>query len=231
MKRRDFIESSLKVSAAVSTAGLLNQQAFSAVDAVAFQFSQTPLPYSNNVLEPYIDTLTMDIHYNKHHAAYVKNANDAVVAEKIQVADEQEFFTKISSWSTKARNNGGGVWNHNFFWQIMTPASKEPAGKMLDALNGSFGSLQEFKSQFAKAAMGRFGSGWAWLVSDQGKLKIGSTPNQDNPLMPGVEITGKPVLALDVWEHAYYLKYQNKRADYIENWWNVVNWEKASSLL
>ncbi len=175
--------------------------------------------------------MTMDIHYNKHHAAYIKNANDALAAEQIQVAGEQEFFAGITAFSAKARNNGGGVWNHNFFWQIMTPGSNGPTGKMLDALNGSFGSLQEFKAQFAKAAMSRFGSGWAWLVLDQGKLKIGSTPNQDNPLMTGVEVTGKPVLALDVWEHAYYLKYQNKRAEYIENWWNVVNWEKASGLL
>lgn len=230
MKRREFIEGSLKISAVVSAGTLINQNVFAA-GTPAFQFSQVPLSYGYNALEPYIDAMTMDIHYNKHHAAYVKNANDALAAEQIQVAGEQAFFSGVTAFSAKARNNGGGVWNHNFFWQIMTPGSKGPTGKMLDALNGSFGSLQEFKTQFAKAAMGRFGSGWAWLVVDQGKLKIGSTPNQDNPLMPGVEISGTPVLALDVWEHAYYLKYQNKRAEYIENWWNVVNWEKASGLL
>jgi Fe-Mn family superoxide dismutase len=207
-----------------------------AVEYTAPLFSQIKLPYEYSALEPSIDTLTMDIHYNKHHAAYVKNVLDAIEAEKITAHTEKEFFGNVSKLSTKARNNGGGTWNHNFFWQVMKPnGGGVPNGKLADALNGTFGSFDKFKEQFTAAAMSRFGSGWAWLVNDNGELKIGSTANQDNPLMDlptgqaGVsDFKGTPLLALDVWEHAYYLKYQNKRNEYVDNWWNVVNWDEVA---
>ena len=197
----------------------------------ALQFAQIPLPYAYNALEPKIDAMTMDIHYNKHHSAYIKNVNDAIAAENISYATEKDFFANASKLSMKARNNGGGAWNHNFFWQVMKPGGGAPTGKVLEAIQGAFGSLDKFKEQFAQAATTRFGSGWAWLVKDGATLKIGSTPNQDNPLMDLSELKGTPLLALDVWEHAYYLKYQNKRADYITNWWDVVNWDEVAKRL
>jgi Fe-Mn family superoxide dismutase len=195
-------------------------------------FAQVPLPYSYNSLEPNIDSMTMEIHYTKHHAAYIKNVNEAIAAEKISFTTEKDFFAHASKLSAKARNNGGGAWNHNFFWQIMkSNGGGNPSGKIGDAINGSFGSFDKFKEQFSQAGITRFGSGWAWLVNEGGKLKIGSTANQDNPLMDLSELKGTPLLALDVWEHAYYLKYQNKRADYITNWWNVVNWDEVAKRL
>jgi Fe-Mn family superoxide dismutase len=158
--------------------------------------------------------------------------NEAIAAEKISFATEVEFFKNASKLSAKAKNNGGGAWNHNFFWKAMAPSSgKAPAGKVAEAINGSFESFDKFKEQFTQAAMTRFGSGWAWLVKDNGKLKIGSTANQDNPLMDSSELKGTPLLALDVWEHAYYLKYQNKRNEYVANWWNVVNWDEVAKLM
>ncbi|MCK6617018.1 MAG: superoxide dismutase [Cyclobacteriaceae bacterium] len=203
-----------------------------AVSVPSLTFSQITLPYGYVALEPAIDALTMEIHYSRHHAAYVKNVNDAITAEGIAYTSEIEFFANTSRLSAKARNNGGGAWNHNFFWQVMKPGGGgPPAGKVAEALNATFGSFEKFKEQFAAAAMGRFGSGWAWLVQDNGKLKIGSTPNQDNPLMDISELKGTPLLALDVWEHAYYLKYQNKRNEYIANWWSVVNWDEAAKRL
>lgn len=196
------------------------------------QFSQIALPYAYSALEPSIDTMTMDIHYNKHHTAYIKNVNDAIAAENIAFGSEKEFFANASKLSAKARNNGGGSWNHNFFWQVMAPSSGgTPSGKIADAINGAFGSFDKFKEQFTQAAMTRFGSGWAWLVNENGKLKIGSTANQDNPMMDSSELKGTPILGLDVWEHAYYLKYQNKRNEYVSNWWNVVNWNEVSKRL
>jgi Fe-Mn family superoxide dismutase len=224
--RREFVKASVLTVAGASVS--LNK-VWAATPA--FQFSQIKLPYDYKALEPNIDATTMDIHYNKHHAAYVKNVNDAIAAENIAYATEVEFFSNASKLSAKARNNSGGVWNHNFFWQVMKPSGSTPSGKISDAINGSFGSFDKFKEEFTKAAMGRFGSGWAWLVNDNGKLKIGSTPNQDNPMMDISDLKGTPLLALDVWEHAYYLKYQNKRADYVTNWWNVVNWEEADKRL
>ena len=224
--RRKFVKTSL-LTAASST--LLFKNSFAAPSA--FQFSQVKLPYDNKALEPYIDATTMDIHYNKHHAAYVKNVNDAIAAESIAYSTEADFFSNASKLSAKARNNSGGVWNHNFFWQVMKPGGSTPAGKINEAINSAFGSPEKFKDEFTKAAMGRFGSGWAWLVNDNGKLKIGSTPNQDNPMMDLAELKGTPLLALDVWEHAYYLKYQNKRADYVAQWWSVVNWDEVAKRL
>jgi Fe-Mn family superoxide dismutase len=234
--RRKFIQSSLKAAAATASGlSLLSNpaRAFSRTGIIAegISFSQIQLPYAYNALEPSIDAQTMEIHYTKHHAAYVKNVNEAIAAEKISFSSENDFFANASKLSAKAKNNGGGVWNHNFFWQVMKPGSPAPSGKLLDAINGAFGSLDKFKEQFTQAAMTRFGSGWAWLVRDNGSLKIGSTANQDNPLMDSSELKGTPLLALDVWEHAYYLKYQNKRNEYVANWWNVVNWDEVAKRL
>lgn len=240
--RRKFMSNSLKatVGAAVGSS-LIFENAFAHPMGVsgegstgaAFEFKQIPLPYEKNALEPSIDALTMDIHYTKHHAAYIKNVNEAIVAEKLTYSSEKELFDNASKLSAKVRNNAGGAWNHNFFWQVMKPgASGTPYGKIVAALDGSFGSVPKFMEQFTAAAMGRFGSGWAWLVKDSsGKLQITSTPNQDNPMMDTAEVKGTPLLGLDVWEHAYYLKYQNKRNEYITNWWNVVNWDEVAKRL
>lgn len=194
----------------------------------ALNFAQIKLPYDYASLEPSIDAMTMDIHYNRHHAAYVKNVNDAITEEKITLASETDFFKSVSKLSSKVRNNSGGAWNHNMFWQVMKPGGGNPPGKVAEAITGAFGSFEKFKEQFTEASMTRFGSGWAWLVKDGAQLKIGSTPNQDNPLMDVSEFKGTPLLALDVWEHAYYLKYQNKRNEYVANWWNVVNWDEVA---
>jgi superoxide dismutase, Fe-Mn family len=232
ISRRKFVATSLKAGAlTVALPFAANAEKISIFDASALTFAQVPLPYAYGALEPHIDATTMEIHYTKHHAAYVKNVNEAITAEKITAATEKDFFAGASKLSAKAKNNGGGVWNHNFFWQVMKPNGGNPSGKIGEAINGSFGSFDKFKEQFTTAAMGRFGSGWAWLVADGGKLKIGSTPNQDNPLMDSSELKGTPVLALDVWEHAYYLKYQNKRNDYVAAFWNIVNWDEVAKRL
>lgn len=183
-------------------------------------FTLPDLLYATNALEPFIDTQTMEIHHGKHHAAYVKNLSEAL-PDKSE-ADLEEILK--TSKDPKVRNNGGGHYNHTFFWQMLCPSTSSglPEGKLLEALNLTFGNLDGFKEKFSAAALGRFGSGWVWLTKD---LKIIDTPNQDNPIMEG-----KPViLGLDVWEHAYYLKYQNRRADYVTAWWNVVNWKFAAS--
>lgn len=238
--RRKFIGDSFKATAVALGTPLLAKASIEtkevtnrAATPIALQFSQVPLPYANNALEPSIDATTMDIHYNKHHTAYIKNVNEAIAAEKISFETEKDFFKNASKLSAKAKNNGGGAWNHNFFWQVMHPTQGDnnPAGKLSDAINGSFGTFEKFKQQFTEAAMTRFGSGWAWLANDNGKLKIGSTANQDNPLMDISEIKGVPILGLDVWEHAYYLKYQNKRNEYVANWWKVVNWDEVAKRL
>jgi Fe-Mn family superoxide dismutase len=192
-------------------------------------FGQQPLPYGYKDLEPVIDVATMEIHYTKHAAAYAKNLDDAFKAEykKSVIEDLAALLGEISKYSVKMRNNAGGHYNHEFFWQCMTPKSTgKPTGKLEEAMIKNFGSLDNFKSQFSDAAKNRFGSGWAWLIVTEkgGDLKITSSPNQDNPLMDIAEVKGYPVLGLDVWEHAYYLKYQNKRVDYITNWWSIVNW-------
>lgn len=238
--RRVFIEKTFKAAAFTSlatpliaaTTGCSNKTQSSAIGKGAFQFSQVPLPYSFNALEPYIDAQTMEIHYSKHHAAYVKNVNEAIVADNNTYGSENEYFRNTSKLSAKITNNAGGVWNHNFFWMVMKPGSiTMPSGKVMDAINSSFGSLDKFKELFTQAALTRFGSGWAWLVKENGKLRVGSTPNQDNPLMDISEIKGTPLLALDVWEHAYYLKFQNRRNEYVASWWNVVNWEEVGKRL
>ncbi len=234
--RRNFISNSLKGGLAIGvglTAAAPLLQSFSTaahftVPGLKTGFDQQPLPYNYDALENVIDAMTMEIHYSKHAAAYSKNLKDAALAEKVDTNNPlEDLLAKISGFSPKMRNNGGGHYNHEMFWRCMQPKTTDnkPAGNLQQAIHKTFGSAEEFKKQFADAGKNRFGSGWAWLYADKDKnLKIGSTPNQDNPLMDISEIKGYPLLALDVWEHAYYLKYQNKRADYIENWWNVVNW-------
>lgn len=198
-------------------------------------FRQDPLPYSYNALNEAIDGTTMEIHYSKHAATYATNLQEAAKAESVDMTKPlEETLRKISKYTPKMRNNGGGHYNHELFWKCMAPAGNEkPSGKLAAAIDSSFGSFDSFKTQFSDAGKNRFGSGWAWLVVDADKrLRIGSTANQDNPLMDlpaaqagGADIKGFPILGLDVWEHAYYLRYQNKRPDYINNWWKVVNWK------
>ncbi len=195
------------------------------------KFELPNLSYSYDALEPYIDARTMEIHHTKHHMAYTTNLNNALAELKDYPATMEEILSTISKYSMAVRNNGGGYFNHNLFWELLTAkSSKKPVGKLAEAIERDFGSFEAFREKFNTAAATRFGSGWAWLVSQNGKLVIGSTPNQDNPLMDISELKGNPVLALDVWEHAYYLKYQNRRPEYIEAFWNIINWEKANEL-
>ncbi|PKL83833.1 MAG: superoxide dismutase [Ignavibacteriae bacterium HGW-Ignavibacteriae-3] len=193
------------------------------------KFELMPLPYAFNALEPHIDARTMEIHHDKHHAGYVNNLNKAVEGTGLAGKSLEDIFLDISKLPAVVRNNGGGVWNHNIFWQVMAPnKGGQPSGPLADAINSTFGSFDKFKELFATAGATRFGSGWAWLVLSGGKLVVTSTANQDNPLMDIAEVKGTPLLALDVWEHAYYLNYQNRRPDYIASWWNVVNWDEVA---
>ncbi|HMN47841.1 MAG TPA: superoxide dismutase [Ignavibacteriaceae bacterium] len=195
------------------------------------KFELPKLPYAYDALEPYIDKMTMEIHYTKHHNAYVTNLNKAVDGTELEGKTLEELFAMASKVPAAVRNNGGGHWNHSLFWTLMKQnGGGKPTGKVADAINSTFGNFDEFKNKFSTAAATRFGSGWAWLVVQNGKLVVSSTPNQDNPLMDVAEVKGTPILGLDVWEHAYYLKYQNRRPEYIENWWNVVNWDKVNEL-
>ena len=188
-------------------------------------FTLAPLPYAHEALEPHIDAQTMHIHHGKHHQAYVDNLNKAIAGTEHESKTIEELVQNAGSISPAVRNNGGGHWNHTFFWASMSPnAGGAPTGKLSDAINSTFGSFDAFKEKFAQAGMTRFGSGWAWLIVRNGGLEICSTPNQDNPLMEIAEVKGTPILGADVWEHAYYLKYQNRRADYLAAFWNVVNW-------
>ena len=193
-------------------------------------FTLAPLPYAHDALEPHIDTETMKIHHGKHHQAYVDNLNKAIAGTPNENKSLEELVPAAGSISPAVRNNGGGHWNHTFFWESLAAnAGGEPKGKLADAINEAFGSFDEFKTKFAQAGITRFGSGWAWLIKNaDGKLEISSTPNQDNPLMDVAEVKGTPLLGVDVWEHAYYLKYQNKRPDYLAAIWNVINWDKVS---
>lgn len=195
-------------------------------------FTLDPLPYANNALEPHFDALTMEIHHDRHHQAYVTNLNAAVAGTELEGKSLEELIANISKAPAPVRNNGGGHWNHAFFWKTLSAAGGgEPTGELAKAITAKFGSFQAFKDEFKKAATGRFGSGWAWLiVTKGGEVAITSTPNQDNPLMDIAEVKGTPVIGLDVWEHAYYLKYQNKRPDYIDAYWNVVDWKAADAL-
>jgi Fe-Mn family superoxide dismutase len=194
-------------------------------------FVQPKLPYAYNALEPYIDAKTMEIHYSKHHAGYTAKLNNAVKGTKYCKMPIEKVLKNMDMKNAALRNNAGGYYNHNLFWEIMGPKKGgKPKGELAKAIDKSFGSFDKFKAEFSKAAATQFGSGWAWLnVDENKKLSICSTPNQDNPLMPGTKCKGKPILTLDVWEHAYYLKYQNKRGDYIDAFFNVINWDKVAS--
>lgn len=230
LDRRNFV----KLSALAATAAILPGAA-----SAAEPYKLDPLPYAFDALAPHIDAKTMEIHHDKHHATYIKNLNEAL-AKDSKLADKSlaDLLSdlpgiKDEAARTTIRNNGGGHWNHDFFWKTLTPAAKsgKPSGELAKAIDEAFGSYDEFKNQFGAAAAKRFGSGWAWLVSQDGKLKITSTPNQDNPAMKGIvpdSDLGTPIIGLDVWEHAYYLNYQNKRPDYVAAWWNIVNWDEAA---
>ena len=194
-------------------------------------FTLPPLPYPVNALEPHIDARTMEIHHQKHHGTYVTNLNNAVAGKPEEKMSIEDICKNISKYPAAVRNNGGGHYNHSLFWTLMAPHQSSggmPAGALSDAIKSTFNSVDEFKTKFAAAGTGRFGSGWAWLILKGGKLEITSTPNQDNPLMDIAEVQGTPILGLDVWEHAYYLNYQNRRADYITAFWNIVNWEAVA---
>lgn len=197
-------------------------------------FKLPALKYDYDALEPHIDARTMEIHHSRHHAAYTNNLNAATEATALADKSIEDILVNISQHPTGVRNNGGGFYNHNLFWEIMSPdVGGEPTGELLSAINSSFGSFESFRDQFSKAAATRFGSGWAWLVVNNGKLMVTSTPNQDNPLMDVVpaQERGTPILGIDVWEHAYYLNYQNRRPDYIAAFWNVINWNEVSKRL
>ena len=192
-------------------------------------FELPKLSYELNALEPHIDAKTMEIHHGKHHQAYVNNLNAAIAGSDQEGKSIEDLLANISKLSPAVRNNGGGHYNHSLFWEVIGPnGNGAPSGKLAAAIDSSFGSFDEFKTQFASAGATRFGSGWAWLLVHDGKLVVSSTPNQDNPLMDIAEVKGTPILGLDVWEHAYYLNYQNRRPDYIAAFWNVVNWDAVA---
>jgi len=232
--RREFLKKSAMATLAgaalrlTGNATLANGMYSTAGDV----FILPALPYPVDALEPHIDAQTMQIHHGKHHQAYVTNLNRALNEANIDKTDLERILEGISKYSVAIRNNGGGHYNHSLFWKLMSPTGGgEPTGAVADAINSTFGNFSTFREKFNAVATSRFGSGWAWLVIRDNKIEIGSTPNQDNPLMDVSDLKGKPLLALDVWEHAYYLKYQNKRVEYIQAWWNVVNWEEVSRLM
>ena len=192
-------------------------------------FELPKLSYDYTALEPHIDARTMEIHHTKHHAGYTNNLNNAVAGSALEGKSIEEILKGVSGHSTAVRNNGGGYYNHNLYWEVLAPGgSPNPGGELLDAINESFGSIENFRESFVQAALTRFGSGWAWLVLQNNKLVVSSTPNQDNPLMDVVEVQGTPVLGVDVWEHAYYLNYQNRRPDYVNAFWNLINWDEVT---
>lgn len=191
-------------------------------------FELPNLPYSYDALEPHFDARTMEIHHSKHHAAYTTNLNNAIAGTDLENLSIEEIMVKGFE-NTAVRNNGGGFYNHNLFWELLSPNGGKVTSTMEAAINEAFGSFEAFKELFVKAAMTRFGSGWAWLCVKEGKLEVCSTPNQDNPLMPNVGCSGFPILGLDVWEHAYYLNYQNRRPDYIQAFFNIINWEAVEA--
>lgn len=190
-------------------------------------FTLPALSYATDALEPHIDKQTMEIHHGKHHQAYVDNLNKAVAGTENENKSLEELVANAGKISPAVRNNGGGHWNHSFFWELLSGTASQPSGKLADAINETFGSLDALKEKINAAGTTRFGSGWAWLLVKDGKLEVSSTPNQDNPLMDVAEVKGTPILGIDVWEHAYYLKYQNKRPDYLKAIWSVINWNKV----
>jgi Fe-Mn family superoxide dismutase len=192
-------------------------------------FELPKLSYDYTALEPHIDARTMEIHHTKHHAGYTNNLNNAIAGSALEGKTIEEILKGVSEHSAAVRNNGGGYYNHNLYWEIMAPGgASSPEGELLDAINESFGSVENFREAFIQAALTRFGSGWAWLVLQNNKLVVSSTPNQDNPLMDVAEVQGTPVLGVDVWEHAYYLHYQNRRPDYVNAFWNLINWDEVA---
>jgi len=191
-------------------------------------FTLPPLPYAFNALEPHIDAQTMQIHHDKHHQAYVDNLNKAIAGTENENKSLEELVASAGKISPAVRNNGGGHWNHSFFWEILGANGGQPTGALADAINQTFGSLDALKEKMNAAGTTRFGSGWAWLIVKDGKLEVTSTANQDNPLMDVAEVKGTPILGIDVWEHAYYLHYQNRRPDYLKAIWSVINWSKVS---
>ena len=230
--RRQFIQTSGKAGMAIVAMPIMSSFVTNNLDITTYQ--QHPLPYAYNALEPFIDAMTMEIHYTKHAATYATNLKDACVAEKVDTTSLAfaDLIKNISHYSPKMRNNAGGHYNHELFWQLMKPApATAPSRTLADAITKTFGSFDAFKTAFSDAAKTRFGSGWAWLIVKDGKLEVSSTPNQDNPLMDVAEVKGTPILGADVWEHAYYLKYQNRRADYLAAFWNVVNWSVIADRL
>ena len=232
--RRYFLKQSSLIAIAGMGVSLL--PSFTSAKGLSFPgllhepFSLPKLPYIYDALEPNIDKMTMEIHHSKHHQAYVDNLNKAIAEGGIH-ASLDELISSISKYSPTIRNNAGGHWNHSFFWKLMKPnGGGTPGGELGSAIDASFGSFDGFKTKIEEAGAKRFGSGWAWLVVDGNKkLAIGSTPNQDNPLMDISEFKGVPILGIDVWEHAYYLKYQNRRGEYLKSWWNVVNWDEIAN--
>lgn len=239
VSRRTFLSQSGKATLVVGIGSSLVGSAFltacaggsesgeSAKSILSTGFEQMPLGYDYTALEPHIDAMTMEIHYTKHAAAYAKNLGEAAADESVDISQPlEEVMMNISKYSMKMRNNGGGHYNHELFWKIMSPnGGGLPGGDLAEAIIGAFGSFAEFQTKFEDAAKGRFGSGWAWLVLDKNNLlQVGSTPNQDNPLMDVSEIQGIPLMGIDVWEHAYYLNYQNRRPDYVSAFWNIIDW-------
>ncbi len=236
-KRRDFLKKSALLGLSGIAGKLFSEEKLNVIDALAnadgFKHTLPALPYAYNALEPFIDAQTMEIHHSKHHKAYVDKLNAALESYKSDKTLDA-LFTQISKLDSAIRNNGGGHYNHSLFWQLMqaNPEGKKniPDGNIQEAITAQFHSFEEFQKEFTDKAMKIFGSGWCWLIKQNEKLKIVTTANQDNPLMDIASDKGKPILALDVWEHAYYLKYQNKRIDYVNNWWNVINWNKVNEL-
>lgn len=234
--RRAFLSNSAKLGiGAIVLPSILQSCGNSSTTTLpSVGYQQSALPYAYNALESIIDAATMELHYTKHAASYASNLAAAVSEEGVDInqTSVENILATISKYSTKMRNNAGGHYNHELFWQMMRPASENntPSGDLLTAIEHQFNSFDSFKNQFSEAAKSTFGSGWAWLIIDAKKqLQITSTPNQDNPLMDVVSVKGTPLLGLDVWEHAYYLNYQNRRPEYIEKWWNLVNWDYVSS--
>lgn len=236
--RRDFLKKTGLLGLTAIASKLVSNEQLHALEQIGNQseavkpFSLPPLPYAYDALEPFIDKQTMEIHHSKHHQGYVDKLNKAV--ESKPDFNLEHAFKTISKMDIAIRNNGGGHYNHSLFWQLMKPNKEgqenKPVGKLAEAIIKDFKSFEDFKKEYSEKSAKLFGSGWCWLIEQKGKLKIATTPNQDNPLMDVAGEKGRPILALDVWEHAYYLKYQNKRTDYIANWWNLVNWEKAEEL-
>lgn len=236
MNKREFIKKGIILGAgAFAVPSFLSPKSFagtSSLPSVDGEFLQAALPYSFNALEPHIDALTMEIHYVKHHAAYTKKFNDSVREEKLEGMTLEQIFSQVDKYSASIRNNGGGYYNHNVFWHCLSPeGGGEPTGKLLNEIEKTFGNTTAFREAFTKASSSVFGSGWTWLIQQESGLKIVSSANQDNPLMNISPEKGQPLMCLDVWEHAYYLKYQNRRAEYISAFWNLVNWNFVASNL